>query len=229
MRKLKKWSELTPKQKKNAKIIIWIAIIIILVEGISSLDDPAVHKAYKEVLNEKKENTATDNNSDKSEDQDDSGNEDYIEGFDSGEMEYQLKKEGYRIDHLESDNILVSCQPNNSYGQNFTDRIMLYSDAIVNVSAIRIESTTDGRNIDKDEDAKQHYYWIGSYLENSYHKHINNWIKANFNKKQASMMLDKYTRITIYAFDKTTRRMDIYKVNDDNKTSPIPDDQLFGY
>jgi hypothetical protein len=229
MGKLRKWSELTPKEKKNAKIIIVIAVIIILFQGISSLGDPVVHKAYQKVLNEKKEDTVTDNNSDKSEDQDDSGNEDYIKGFDSGEMEYQLKKEGYRIDHLESDNILVSCQPNNSYGESFTDRIMFYSDAIVNVSAIRIESTTDGRNIDKDEDAKQHYYWIGSYLAGSYHKNVNNWIKNNYNKKQASMMLDKYTRITIYALDKTTRRMDIYKVNDNNKTSPIPDDQLFGY
>jgi hypothetical protein len=226
MGKLKKWSELTPKEKKNAKIIIVIAVIIILFMAISSLGDPVDHNTHIS-----KKTTATNNtdNTDQSDDQDDSGDEDYIEGFDSGEMEYQLKREGYRIDHLESDNILVSCQPNNSYGDSFTDRIMFYSDAIVNVSAIRIESLTDKKNIDDDEDAKQHYYWIGSCLEGAYHKHINEWIKANFDKKHASMMLDKYTRITIYAFDKTTRRMDIYKVNDDNKTSPIPDDQLFGY
>lgn len=229
MGKLRKWSEWTPKEKKNVKIIIVIAVILILFMGISSLGDPIVHKAYREVLNEKKSDTTATNNTDQSEDQDDSGDEDYIEGFDSGEMEYQLKKEGYRIDHLKSDNILVSCQPNNSYGQSFTDRIMFYSDAIVNISAIRIESLTDKKNIDDDEDAKQHYYWIGSYLEGSYHKHVNNWIKANFDKKHASMMLDKYTKITIYAFNKTMRRMDIYKVNDDNKKSPIPDDQLFGY
>jgi hypothetical protein len=227
MGKLKKWSELTPKEKKNAKIIIVIAVIIILFKGLSNWNDPLVHKAYREVLNEKESDTTATNTTDQSDD--DSEDEDYIEKIDPEEMEYHLKTEGYRIDNLKSDNILVSCQPKNSYGESFTDRIMFYSDFIGKASAIRIESTTDGRNIDKDEDARQHYYWIGSYLENSYHKHVNDWIKANFSKKQASMMLDKYTRITIYAFDKTTRRMDIYKVNDDNKTSPIPDDQLFGY
>jgi hypothetical protein len=224
MGKFKNWSELTPKEKKNAKIIIVIAVIIILFMAISSLGDPVYHNTH---INKKtKVVTTATNNTDQS---DDSENKDYIEGLDIDKMPYQLKTEGYRIDYLKSENLLKSCQPNNSYGDSFTDRIMFYSDDLVNVSAVRIESLTDGRNIDKDEDAKQHYYWIGSCLEGAYHKHVNEWIKANFSKKHASMMLDKYTRITIYAFDKTTRRMDIYKVNDDNKTSPIPDDQLFGY
>ena len=221
-RKNDKWNNMTPREKKNAKIIIIIACAIILFMGISSLGDPS--KSHINTNNEKKEGVIADNNnSDGLEDQD----EDYITGLDPDEMEYHLKKEGYRIDNLKSDDILVSCQPNDSYGQNFTDRIMFYSDAIGKASAIRVESMSDGSNISNNEDAKQHYYWIGSFLSSSYHKNVNKWIMNNFNKKKSSIMLDKYTKIVMYALDKTTRRMDIFKVNDNNTTSPIPNDQLF--
>jgi len=151
----------------------------------------------------------------------------YITGVDFEETIYKLKKEGYRIDNLKSDNILKSCQPNNSYGNTFTDRIQLYSDEFGKTSAIRIESTTDGNNISTNEDAQQHYFWIGSLL--SYPKNIKKWITDNFNKDKSSIMLDKYTKMIIYAPNKYTRRMDVFKINDTNKESPIKDDELLGY
>lgn len=197
-RKNKKWSEMTLKEKKRAKINLFLFSFIILI---------FIFIGVITCSGPSQEET-------------------YITGPDPDDITSKLESESYRTQILSAYNTYWSSfQPKISYGDSFTDRIQIYSNKIDKISAIRVESMTLDKNFSLDNHAKQHFYWIGSLLH--YPINITRWIKSNINRGNDSIMLDKYTILRISSPDKTCRRMDIFKVNDNNTTSPIPDDQLF--
>jgi len=203
-KQIKKWNDQTQEERKKTKNKAFIFLFCVLFLIFMFLN----HHSGREESQEK----------------------DYISCTSPSDIASELRTNGYRIQILSNNSIYwYSCQPKDTYGDYFFDRIQIYSDNSDKISAIRIESLSGDTKISSDSSAKEHFLWIGNLLH--YPKNIGNWIKLNFNKKRASLMLDKYTKITIYSPYDYCRVMDIFKVNDTNKTSPIPKDKfkLFGY
>lgn len=201
MKEQKKWSDMTPSEKKRFSCMGALIAIVVLVLLLGYLV-----------------------NSSKSEDRN------YIYNLSWNDITDPLRESGYRIDDLKNDTMYWwNCQPKDARGWKFTDRIQLCGNDPGKISAIRIEAITfeEKNGLTDNKDALEHFVWIGSFLPDSAKACA--WIRRNFNVTKADIMIDEYTKLQIMAPVKDYRRLDIFKVDEQHAQSPIPVDSLFWY
>lgn len=192
----KKWSEMTPKEKKRfscLSVLFSIVVLFIVIGYLVSTNDTEA-KEKKVAWNE-----VTD----------------------------QLRSINYRIDELSNDTMYWwNCQPRDSRDWNFTDRIQICGKDPADISALRIEAVTyEKGGLVKNNDVLNHFMWIGAFLPDT--TKACTWIRQNFNKKNAELMLNEHIKLKIMAPVENYRRLDVLNIDEWHGQSPIPDDSLF--
>lgn len=205
MKEQKKWEELTSKEKKKVNKVSIIFLVVLSLAGILT---------YRSCINSEQEDR-----------------KDYIGKILYNSITVQLKNRNYHVDRKSYDNgaLLLNCQPNLSYGSEYTDRVRLYCKDGYYISAMCIESYSADKDLDKIPESIDMCLEIASFLPEIYKEKAITWIQQHHNIVKAEVMLDENTKISLTNPVKYYRRLDIFKVNDRSIQSPIPVDSLFWY
>lgn len=203
MKEKKKWEDLTPEEKKKVNKVSIIVLLVLFLVGFF------IYRSCSNAAEEKES--------------------EYIGKILYNSITVQLKNRNYHVDgnYLDDGAILWNCQPNISYGCDYTDRVRLFCKDGHYISAICIESLSVDKNLDKIPKSINMYLEIASFLPDTYKDKAISWIQQHYNSDEAETMLDENTKMLLINPVKYYRRLDIFKVTDSSVQTPILNDSLF--